>query len=319
MIAFVNYGYMWRRKAGACGRDSCEVRTKPWYGQQRSSLYRGMMNLSMESKSAVEYTSLDGNSWLLQFGSKKVVFDPWLVDSLVFFSPWFYQGFKPLLEHFKLEDLGSCDLIVITQSLDDHLHRPTLRQMDKNIPVVATVDSIEILRDQLGFRNVVGLDHGEKVEMLDGEITLHAFQGALTGPPWAKRQNGYKVTVNPANWSLWYEPHADSPPAELEQIRPVDAIVAPVVRTYLVPLNYSLVNGGVHCLETAQKLQARQFIVHKVHRNRHRGFLSKYLAEVGTEEEFRQVISQRKGDMEVIDGPTGVSYPVAFYSSTVKT
>ena len=54
--------------------------------------------------------------------------------------------------------------------------------------------------------------------------------GALVGPPWSKRENGFifKETV-PNGISLYYEPHCDYQESTYDGVESVDAIITPVV------------------------------------------------------------------------------------------
>lgn len=61
--------------------------------------------------------------------------------------------------------------------------------------------------------------------------------GALVGPPWEKRQNGYllRETVS-GGVSLFYEPHCDYSGDSVQRVvpGPVDVLVAPVLNQDLI-------------------------------------------------------------------------------------
>lgn len=61
--------------------------------------------------------------------------------------------------------------------------------------------------------------------------------GALVGPPWEKRQNGYllRETVG-SGVSLFYEPHCDYSGDSVQRVvpGPVDVLVAPVLNQDLI-------------------------------------------------------------------------------------
>jgi L-ascorbate metabolism protein UlaG (beta-lactamase superfamily) len=96
----------------------------------------------------------------------KILVDPWLEGKLTFVGQtWFFEGEKPGLKGSKLDIasvLEGVDLILLSQSLDDHTHHPTLKMLPKNIPVVAGPAAAEIARG-LGFISVHSLDHGDQV------------------------------------------------------------------------------------------------------------------------------------------------------------
>ena len=106
----------------------------------------------------MQLTWLDNNSWLMEISGKKILLDPWLVGSLVFGNlEWLFKGTKS-----KNYDIGqSIDLIVLSQGLDDHAHIPTLKELDHNIPVVASPNAAKVV-EELGYTDIHTLSHGEK-------------------------------------------------------------------------------------------------------------------------------------------------------------
>jgi hypothetical protein len=65
--------------------------------------------------------------------------------------------------------------------------------------------------------------------------------GALVGPPWSKRENGFIISETAPNGvSLYYEPHCDFDESSFAGVQSVDAVVSPVVSQMLI--NYPLVS-----------------------------------------------------------------------------
>jgi hypothetical protein len=80
------------------------------------------------------------------------------VNDLVFKGQrWAFHGHKtsppPPLE----EVLKEVELLLLTQGLDDHAHIPTLKLIDKNLPVVCCYNARGAVVDLLGFKNVTVL------------------------------------------------------------------------------------------------------------------------------------------------------------------
>ena len=75
--------------------------------------------------------------------------------------------------------------------------------------------------------------------------TTPACAGALVGPPWAKRENGFvfSETVE-GGVSLYYEPHCDYDAESLRGIDSVDIVITPGVNQEL--LNFPLVTCCPH-------------------------------------------------------------------------
>lgn len=64
--------------------------------------------------------------------------------------------------------------------------------------------------------------------------------GALVGPPWAKRENGFVFTEQvPDGITLYYEPHCDYDESSLAGVDSADIVITPCVNQEL--LNYPLV------------------------------------------------------------------------------
>ena len=63
-----------------------------------------------------------------------------------------------------VRQLPKLDLILISHAHFDHLDRPTLTRLNKNVPVITAHKTHDLIRD-LGFRTVTELQWGEQVEL----------------------------------------------------------------------------------------------------------------------------------------------------------
>ncbi|CAI5971901.1 unnamed protein product [Closterium sp. NIES-64] len=82
-----------------------------------------------------------GNSWLWSVDGVKVLVDPIIEGPLDFGIPWLYTGYKKVLKSLSLDDVIDTDVVLITQSLDDHMHVRTLKALAArrpDVPVIAT-------------------------------------------------------------------------------------------------------------------------------------------------------------------------------------
>jgi hypothetical protein len=185
--------------------------------------------------------------------------------------------------------------------LDDHTHIPTLQQLIRNLPdmkyVVAPscVDKMhKLLREgggggrwQLDDDRLIVLDHGQSCNLLcntataDGGTTtsmmVTATKGALVGPSWQKRENGYLLTSssssssanskndsNNNNLSIYYEPHGDVILTDIQKLR-ANIIISPVTKQSLpaqVPPagQFTLVYGGERTIQIANTLHANVIV-----------------------------------------------------------
>ncbi len=130
----------------------------------------------------------------------RLLVDPWLVGSLTFGGLDFvYEGKKRVYGKDAPVDLDAVaketDMILLTMSIDDHCHKPTLKALFErrpDIPVVGSPSAAALAR-KIGFTNVTELDWAREQEVDMGNVTLRATAGALVGPPWSKREAGFVV------------------------------------------------------------------------------------------------------------------------------
>lgn len=196
------------------------------------------------TKSAVTYTHYGTNSFTLEFrGGGKVLVDPWLVGTLSFGEQtWLLESSKYLPSSVE-SVLEGVDAILLSQSLDDHTHIPTLKVLPKNIPIVAQPDAAEVACG-LGFTDVRSLDHGEQAGVADGQVSVKALPGALVGPPWSKRQNSFLIEGrkdDASSVTVYAEPHASHDVNALKSIAPVDVAIFPAASSYVA--GYPVVEG----------------------------------------------------------------------------
>lgn len=171
-------------------------------------------------------TWYDGNSWLIELAGYRLLVDPWLMGPLVFGNaPWFFQG-----RHREPPTIpAQIDAIVLSQGLPDHTHPPTLRHLDRTIPVIASPSAAQVVQS-LDFAHVTALAPGESFTFR-GAIAITATAGAIVGP--TARENGYvlRSLTNQPNGdphSLYYEPHGYADP-KLAHLAPVDVAIAPLI------------------------------------------------------------------------------------------
>lgn len=193
-------------------------------------------------------TWFDANTWLLQWQSLSVLVDPWLVGDLIFGgAPWFFRGSRsrswPIPE--------SIDLILLSQGLPDHSHIPTLRQLDRQIPVIASPSAARVA-EGLGFTQVTQLTHNQQIVFHELEIT--ALPGAPLGP--LVQENAY--ILRSAGQVLYYEPHG-YPDSSLANYAPLDVAITPV-ETLKLPLGATVIQGYATAATIATTTQAKHLV-----------------------------------------------------------
>jgi L-ascorbate metabolism protein UlaG (beta-lactamase superfamily) len=237
-------------------------------------------------------TWLDSNSWLFEIAGKLILLDPWLVDSLVFGNlPWLFKGEKktppPIPE--------KIDLILLSQGLEDHAHPPTLKQLDRNIPVVASPSAAQVV-EALGYRKIKTLEHGETY-VLDNRVEIEAIPGSPIGPQLV--ENGYLLKDLGEGYKLYYEPHGYHSPV-LKTKAPVDVVIAPIVGLSLLGLA-PILKGQKSALAVCQWLQPQVILpTAAAGEVTYEGLLAAVIREIGTVEEFRTLLAQNNLSTQVI-------------------
>lgn len=227
----------------------------------------------------MKLTHIDLNSWLLHIANQTILIDPWLVDPLVFYGqPWLFTAYHATPPVFTPDSLPHVDLILLSQGLDDHCHKPTLAKLDRNIPVVASPAATPIVKD-LGYTHVTNLAPGQRYTV--AELEIRAVAGTQVQP--GEVENCYLLQDKIQGESLYYTPHCFRPSAD---IGTVDVAIAPVVGQ-VVPLLGQVIMGPKEAMQLVKTLQPRIFIPNAMGDIRASGLLPKFLQSVGSLEEFQ--------------------------------
>ncbi|KAL5722227.1 hypothetical protein ACHQM5_005773 [Ranunculus cassubicifolius] len=258
-------------------------------------------------KDSFKLTYLEGNAWLWDVGGVMILVDPILVGNLDFGIPWLYDAAKRFLKTFQLSDLPEIDCLLITQSLDDHCHLKTLTPLSKMLPdlrVIATPNAESLLNPL--FKNVTYLEPGQSSEIegkIGSKVKVKATVGPVLGPPWQRPENGYIVTAQKGELSLYYEPHCvyNSEFLEKEQS---DIVITPVVKQ-LLP-KFTLVSGQEDAVRLAKLLKAKFIVPMRNGELEAKGLLSSIIQSEGTMETFKMLLSKEIQDAQVLEATPGV-------------
>ncbi len=111
----------------------------------------------------MDFKVLSHAGLLVRAADKTLIFDPWLIGSAYWRSWWNYPPVsKQLVNGLKP------DFIYLTHIHWDHFHGPSLRKFSKEtLILIPRSDSLRIKRDlhQIGFKNVVEMRHGKRLEL----------------------------------------------------------------------------------------------------------------------------------------------------------
>lgn len=242
--------------------------------------------------SAWQYSHLGINSQLwTSVGGTRLLVDPILVGELSFFdAPGLYSGKAASVAGRGLREellAGEFDAVLLSQGWEDHAHRPTLRQLARVVdeqPIVGP-PSARAAVEACGLR-LVELDHGKEATV--GDVVVHAYPGALLGPPWSRRENSLLATDS-SGFRLYYEPHCDFD--GLSSAVQADALVAPAVGQRLglgSVAGLSLVFGPKSLAKGARMLQVSTVVALRNGDVEATGLLAPFVGERGSFAEARR-------------------------------
>ena len=245
----------------------------------------------------MDLTWFDSNTWLIEMGHQRILLDPWLVGPLVFGNlPWLFKGERSTPRSIP----DSIDLILLSQGLEDHAHPPTLKALDRQIPVVASPSAAKVAQD-LGYSQVTPLAHGETFT-LPNCLEIHALPGSPIGP--MTIENGYLLRDLITSASLYYEPHGFHHPS-LKAFAPVDVVLTPIANLS-IPLLGPVIKGQQSALEVLQWLTPQfvlptaaggDFIIE--------GLLKFLLRAEGTSQEFQDLLAAQGCATQLIEPTPG--------------
>lgn len=245
----------------------------------------------------MQLTYLDSNSWLLEINQQRILLDPWLVGDLVFGgATWLFRGKKnqsrPIPENI--------DLILLSQGLEDHAHPPTLKALDKKIPVVASPNGAKVV-EELGYDSVTVLDHGEEFTLND-KVKITAVPGSLIGVNLV--ENGYILQDLASQKTLYYEPHGNHSD-KIKSHKSIDVVITPLINLKL-PLVGAIIKGQKTALELCEAVKPQVILSTAAGGDiDFDGLLISILKAEGTLADFNKLLKSKNLATKAIDPESG--------------
>ncbi|PKI61926.1 hypothetical protein CRG98_017652 [Punica granatum] len=171
--------------------------------------------------------------------------------------------------------------------------------------MVISTPNAKPLLDPL-FKNVTYLEPGEshEVDLKSGsKVAVRATAGPVLGPPWQRPENGYLVSLQGGQMTLYYEPHCVYDQKSLEDNR-ADIVITPVIKQ-LLP-SFTLVSGQEDAVRLAKLLNAKFIVPMKNGDLDSKGFLASIIQAEGTIESFKGLLSRELPDAQVLEPTPGV-------------
>ena len=293
---------------------------RPWpvqLGVERSSLFASQAatdpakdTRSVTRPLSFEYTHLEINGmlWKIPEANVSIVVDP-IASELNFGIPALYRANKKVLDQKKTLDLiveSRPTHCLLSQGWDDHTHLATLEKLCKLLPDLQFIVAPSA-RDKLAsiFENeevatkISVLPPGKSMRISDHTV-LTATEGALVGPPWQARENGWLLDVNQGDLSVYMEPHGDVTDQTLANFnnKKADIVVSPISKQALPaqvpePAQFTLVYGGSRTLKIAEALKASVIIPLRNGDLDTEGPLAKLVRASGDMDDFELLVSER--------------------------
>jgi L-ascorbate metabolism protein UlaG (beta-lactamase superfamily) len=237
---------------------------------------------------SIAFKYLESNSWLLKYGSAlSVAIDPVLQGNLDFGIPVLYSGQRKVINgEEELSNIAkNANYVLISQGFDDHAHSPTLRKLRQLQPAMSYIcppSAIPILKAcDIQEYNIKSISPGETLRIAGQGTTLdiRATTGALLGPPWQAKENGYIISSKDFP-SVYYEPHCMYDEDELKNLQ-ADIVITPIVAQRLPA--YTLVDGDLKALNLCKVLKSKFVLPMANGELTQSGILSKLLITEGAE------------------------------------
>ena len=208
---------------------------------------------------------LGSNGWLIKFKKTNLIIDPWLTGDLVFPpGDWFFKG--SLANEILINE--NVNTILLTQSLPDHCHIPSLQMFKKNIDIICPKSAKGIL-EKLGFNSINVLQPSEKIYKNDLEFE------ATSGAPVPKVENGYIVKDHEGR-GFYIEPHGYLD--EKLNSQELDAVITPTINLAL-PIVGSFVKGADVLPKLISKFKPKYILSSTVGGEaKYSGFLNKFIS-----------------------------------------
>ena len=251
----------------------------------------------------MELTYLDSNSWLIEIDGKRILLDPWLVGELIFGNQaWLFKGKKnnpqPIPEN--------VDLILLSQGLEDHAHIPTLKELNHNIPVVASPNAAKVVKE-LGYSDITALEHNKSFT-LNNSIEIKAVPGSPIGPTLV--ENGYIIKGLNSGKNIYYEPHGYHSES-LKDGEAIDVVITPIINLKL-PLLGAVIKGQKTALQLCQWLKPQVILSTAAGGDiDFQGLLTSILKDEGNVDDFNNLLQQNNLSTKAIDPQSGETIELA--------
>jgi len=205
-----------------------------------------------------------------------------------------------------------------------------LRRIDPNLPIVAPPSAMSALA-KAGFTNPEIINHSEEVVIRprattarkiaasktkittasNTKIHIRATKGALVGPPWQRRENGYVLSGYTTSCtessresqllpSIYLEPHVEFNRRELAKLgMPVDICISPITGQSLPA--FELVHGPRDTMRLLEILKPKYLVPMQNGDLDTEGPVSGLVSTVGSVDELQDLLEKSRLATQLVD------------------
>ncbi len=176
----------------------------------------------------IRATYYGANGWLIEIANTRFLIDPWLNGDLTFPpGDWLIKG--ELAQEKEIPN--NIDFLLLTQGQPDHAHPPTLKKLNKDLPVIASEAAGKVV-GKMGFNKITTIKPGENAKK--NNINIQATSGASV----PNVENGY--IIESEKDSMYIEPHGFLD----KKIKPrnIDLLITPVI-DFSLPIAGKFIKG----------------------------------------------------------------------------
>tara|TARA_Y100001934_G_C12169937_1_gene686217 strand:- start:135 stop:737 length:603 start_codon:yes stop_codon:yes gene_type:complete len=170
--------------------------------------------------------------------------------------------------------------MLVSSHFADHLHKETLRQLDKALPVLTTPVAARMLR-RIGFTGVDVLNPGAQLDI--GEN--FRVSGIKPGFPYSHNSIGFLIEGKISKKLVYFEPHAIDERNSKTLSDGIDAVVAPIELVRF--LGVKLTMGPEKLVRVLSNIAPRYFLPTGLFPEKADGFMPRFLLSYsGSSSEF---------------------------------
>lgn len=195
----------------------------------------------------------DYQSWLIEASGRRIGVDPWLTaEHALPGGHWLFGRRREAAPACGVEPMKTLDALIITGPFADHCDPDTLAHVKRDLPCFAQKHGAHRLR-KLGFTNVTVMKHGDRVDVVDSDVSLEAI-----APNFPYHGNSMGFVLSADGSRLGFETHGIDLEQHATRLSSLDCLVMPVQGVRLLGIPF--VASPERALTVAQRLTPKAIV-----------------------------------------------------------